>query len=94
MNTPRWNDILAVFKENESLLENSKFADSFRAIFKRPNPTDIQHIQRWIGMESVDKETAQDGILGPNTAKALIEFMNICKRNQSVPKPPPAIQNT
>lgn len=41
-------------------------------------------------MESIDKETAQDGILGFRTADKLIDFMNKCKKDQNVPKAPPS----
>ncbi|MBP9811911.1 hypothetical protein KBC86_00905 [Candidatus Gracilibacteria bacterium] len=82
---PRWKEVVKLYNENKELLEKSKFSDAFEAMLRNPSIAGVQHIQRWIGMEEKDNETAQDGILGPNTAAALIKFMNTCKVTKSVP---------
>lgn len=47
-NSPKWKEVVTIFKSNESFLESSKFADSFRAMVTSPSVEAIQHIQRWI----------------------------------------------
>lgn len=46
----------------------------------------VQNLQRWVGMDSVDNKNAQDGILGPITTKNISDFVTKCTSTPSGPE--------
>ncbi len=89
MKDPAWKEVTTQFEANKVLLNKSWFAAAFEEMLKDPKPSAVQRIQQWIAMKNEDVRTGQDGILGPETARSLIAFMNVCKESKIVPNQPP-----
>lgn len=62
--------------------------DAFTDMTKNPTHILVQDIQNWVGMIPEDTKVGQDGILGPNTTKAILEFIEKCRDKKSVPSKP------
>lgn len=76
--TTEWKN--AVEKWNELLNNHEKQIDAtirevIQAAITKPTVANVQKLQQCIGMEAVDVETGQDGILGKRTTAKLIEFI-------------------
>ncbi len=63
-------------EQNAALLSQKIACNNLVSLLTPPTPSNIQAIQSHIGMEAVDGKTGQDGILGPNTIKALRSYLD------------------
>lgn len=62
-------------EQNAALISQKIACNDLVSLLTPPTPSNIQTIQSHIGMEAVDGKTGQDGILGPNTIKALQSYL-------------------
>jgi peptidoglycan hydrolase-like protein with peptidoglycan-binding domain len=93
MKTAEWKDLVTLAEISEPSLAQ-EFTELFNRVKATPSAQNVQELQRWIGMENEDSDTAQDGILGPNTTRAINDFIARCtdKKSGSPSSVPPTAQ--
>jgi hypothetical protein len=83
MRSGEWTALVALFDESQSFLDKG-FLTKFQAVQSNPNISNVQELQRWIGMASKDQKTGQDGILGPITTSDIAQLINACAAKKTL----------
>lgn len=74
----KWNatmDLLRYYEPNSVNILEAKM----NAIITHPTVDSVKDLQRCVNMDSKDTKFGQDGILGPNTTREILRFIDICQ---------------
>ena len=83
MQSPEWKKLVILTTDSEKALD-PKFVILFNTVKNDPSVSNVQELQRWVGMEAMDDKAAQDGILGPLTTRAINTLITKCNNKALV----------
>lgn len=76
----QWNEVMVELgkyeEENVQILQNK-----MNEMLANPSVENVKDFQRCINMKSEDTKYGQDGIIGPNTTKAILDFIQSCRNH-------------